>query len=52
MIIENLQAQGSEVTLGESLPCFIVKIHTLNKLKLLNYKLQRLDGGFGSSKHL
>ena len=25
----------------ESLPWFMVKIHTLNKLKLLNYKLQR-----------
>ena len=24
----------------ESLPCVMVKIHTLNKLKLLNYKLQ------------
>ena len=33
----------------ESLPSFMVKIHTLNKLKLLNYKLQLFLLEFGSS---
>ena len=41
-ILQNsLQAQGSEVSLPRELPSFMVRIHTLNKLKLLNYKLQR-----------